>query len=196
MILVIDNYDSFTYNLVHLVAKYYQPIKVVYSDQITLAQIEQMAPKGIVLSPGPGHPKEAKICLDVMEYFKGEIPLLGVCLGMQALALFYGSQIIRASPCMHGKFSWIDHSKTSLFKDLEAPLRVGRYHSLKVDEKSVSKELEVLAKTEEGVIMAIKHRAHPLYGLQFHPESILTFNGDKIMKNFLEETQLLKKQDS
>jgi anthranilate synthase/aminodeoxychorismate synthase-like glutamine amidotransferase len=185
VILLIDNYDSFVHNL----ARYFQRLgaetRVVRNDAINIASIRDLKPQAIVLSPGPCTPAEAGCSLEVVREFAGSIPLLGVCLGHQAIGAAIGGQIIRAKQPMHGRTSVIKHSGAGLFENLPVPLTVGRYHSLVIDPQSLPSELEVTATTKDGTIMAIAHRTQPLYGVQFHPESILTEGGYQLLANFL-----------
>lgn len=184
MILLIDNYDSFTYNLVQLLGSVTPKIKVVRNDDCTLEDIEKMAPKAIVLSPGPGKPSEAGICEEVVKTFGKTIPILGVCLGHQAICECYGGKIGYAKKVMHGKQSRVEIAQESpLFEGLEKEILVARYHSLAVAE--VPEELKVVAKTADGEVMAVEHKEYPVFGVQFHPESILTPQGGAIVRNFL-----------
>ena len=185
MILLIDNYDSFTYNLYQAIAPFCE-VKVVRNDQITLREIEAMKPDGIVLSPGPGRPEEAGICVEAIRRFGPAIPILGVCLGHQAIGLVYGGNVLRSGEILHGKESFVFHNRKGLFKGMPLPFKAGRYHSLVVERDSLPYELEITAETPEGLIMAVAHRTHPVYGVQFHPESILTPEGIVLLKNFLE----------
>ena len=189
MILVIDNYDSFTYNLVHYFGELGADLKVFRNDEITIADIEKMKPDQIVISPGPGRPEEAGISVEVITKLAGKYPILGVCLGHQAIGYAYGGKIIRAKHLMHGKTSQIKHDDRGIFKDLENPFEATRYHSLVIDEKTIPDCLEVTAKSEDGEIMGIRHQTLPLWGVQFHPESILTKSGKKLLKNFLNLTK-------
>lgn len=184
MLLIIDNYDSFTYNLYQAFAALGAEVKVVKNDQITLEEIEQMHPEGIILSPGPGRPEEAGITLDVIKAFKGKIPILGVCLGHQAIGIAFGAHVNRARDMIHGKESLIFHSRKNLFKGLHLPFKAGRYHSLCVEK--LPKELIIDAESPEGLVMAMHHENYPIFGVQFHPESILTPEGKGILENFLE----------
>lgn len=186
MILMIDNYDSFTYNLVQYLGEMGEDLKVVRNDKITVAGIRQLKPKAIVISPGPGTPQDAGITCEVVRELKGEIPILGVCLGHQAIGHVFGGKIIRAKNLMHGKTSLIYHNKTYIFKGLPSPFEATRYHSLLVELKTFPKELEILAQTKQKEIMGLRHRKYPIFGVQFHPESIMTLEGKKILKNFLE----------
>jgi len=187
MILIIDNYDSFTYNLVQYIGEMQPDIEVYRNDKITLDEIEQMAPERIVISPGPGTPLDAGISNEVIERFAPKMPLLGVCLGHQCIAHVYGGKVVRADRLMHGKTSMIHHTGAAeLFDGVETPFEATRYHSLIVERDSLPSVLEIIARTDENEIMAIKHREFPLWGVQFHPESILTEVGKRILRNFLE----------
>ncbi|MGB7978374.1 MAG: aminodeoxychorismate/anthranilate synthase component II [Chlamydiales bacterium] len=183
MLLIIDNYDSFTYNLYQAFAELESDVRVVKNDQITLAEIEELHPKGIVLSPGPGRPEDAGITVAVIEKFKGKIPIFGVCLGHQAIGLAFGATVRRAPEVLHGKDSLIFHSRKDLFKGMPLPFKAGRYHSLLVE--NLPEELVADAETPEGLVMGMHHRDYPIFGVQFHPESILTPEGKKLMQNFL-----------
>lgn len=189
MILVIDNYDSFTYNLVHLLAEFAE-VKVYRNDCLTLSDIELMSPEKIVISPGPGTPSEAGISLALIKKFQDSIPILGVCLGHQCLAQAFGSKIVRAAKVVHGKVSLIKKLPGSeeIFAGLGTEFQATRYHSLLVEKASLSEKLQILAESEQGEIMALKHCNYPLYGVQFHPESILTKAGHQIIENFLNIT--------
>lgn len=183
MLLVLDNYDSFTYNLVQALAELGAEVKVVKNDQISVEEIENMGPKGIVLSPGPGRPEEAGICLEVIEKFRGRVPILGVCLGHQAIGLVFGAKVRRAREILHGKESPIFHQGSGLFAGMSQPFMAGRYHSLVVEE--VPEALIVNARSGDGAVMAMHHVVEPIYGVQFHPESILTPEGKSLLRNFL-----------
>jgi anthranilate synthase/aminodeoxychorismate synthase-like glutamine amidotransferase len=185
MILVIDNYDSFTYNLVQYLGELGQEPAAYRNDAITLEQIEDMSPSHIIISPGPCTPLEAGISNDVIRYFRGRIPILGVCLGHQCIGYVYGGLIKRAALPMHGKESLIYHDGETVFRGLPSPLVGGRYHSLVIDTESVPAELEVSAKTGDGVIMGVRNRRDAIEGVQFHPESIMTPTGHNILSNFL-----------
>jgi len=186
MILIIDNYDSFTYNLVQYIGEIQPDIDVYRNDKITLDEIEELAPERIVISPGPCTPLEAGISNEVIERFGPKIPLLGVCLGHQCIGHTYGGKVIRADRLMHGKTSTIHHTGAELFAGVETPFEATRYHSLIVERDSLPEALEIIARTDENEIMAIKHREFPVWGVQFHPESILTKPGKRILGNFLE----------
>jgi anthranilate synthase component 2 len=186
MVLLIDNYDSFSYNLYQLVGSINPDIQVVRNDEITLEEIEKMKPDHIILSPGPGRPSDAGICEEAAKYFAGKIPVLGVCLGHQAICETYGAVISYAKQLMHGKQSVIDIDNTdTIFRNLPEKTKGARYHSLAAVEDSMPEELKIIARTEDGEIMAVRHRDHDVYGLQFHPESILTPDGKIILENFL-----------
>jgi len=187
MILLIDNYDSFTYNLYQYIGEIYEDIKVFRNDKISLDEIERLKPEGIILSPGPGIPENAGICIEVVKKFGGKIPILGICLGHQAIGCAYGGKVVRANNIMHGKTSEISIVENKLFKNLEKSIKVMRYHSLIIEKSTLPEELVVTAESlDDSEIMAVKHRKYEVYGLQFHPESILTEQGKQIIKNFLE----------
>ncbi len=184
-VLMIDNYDSFTYNLVQYLAELGADVEVRRNDAITLAEIAERRPRAIVISPGPCTPKEAGISVPLIERFAGEIPILGVCLGHQAVGAALGGVIVRASRIMHGKTSPIHHDGRGVFRDLADPFDATRYHSLVIDPATLPAELEVSAWTDEGEIMGVRHRHVALEGVQFHPESILTVEGKRLLGNFL-----------
>ncbi len=185
MILVIDNYDSFTYNLVQYLGEMGAELKVARNDRITLEEIGKMSPERIVISPGPGIPEDAGLSIDIIRSFAFRIPILGVCLGHQAVGAAYGGRVIRAPLLMHGKTSLIYHDGKSIYRDLADPFEATRYHSLVLEEESLPSFLQVTAKTSDGVIMGVRHLEYPLEGIQFHPESILTEEGKKLLSNFL-----------
>jgi anthranilate synthase/aminodeoxychorismate synthase-like glutamine amidotransferase len=187
MILLIDNYDSFTYNIYQLVAQTGYPVQVVRNDQITLSEIEALNPSHLILSPGPGRPEDAGICVEAIKHFASDIPILGICLGHQAIAIAFGGQVVSAERIMHGKNSFIFHSRKNLFKGMPLPFKAGRYHSLTIERSTFPDMLQIEAETENGVIMAIKHKTYPCFGLQFHPESILTPEGKHLIDQFLLE---------
>jgi len=184
-LLVIDNYDSFTYNLVHFLGELGAELTVFRNDKITLDEIEKMAPDGIVLSPGPCTPNEAGICLSLIERFKDKTPILGVCLGHQAIGQAMGGEVIRAPELMHGKTSRINHTGKGLFRGLNSGFEATRYHSLTVKRETLPPVLEITATTDDGVIMGLQHKSLPLHGVQFHPESIASENGHALLQNFL-----------
>ncbi len=191
MILVIDNYDSFTYNLVQYLGELGAELLVKRNDEISIDEIRGLAPTAIVLSPGPKTPADAGITIPVIKEFGATIPLLGVCLGHQAIGEAYGGRVVRATRLMHGKTSDITHSAEGIFKDLPNPLRVMRYHSLIIERDTFPAELEVIASgiDDPTEIHAVRHRKHPVWGVQFHPESVLTQHGKTLLKNFLELAQ-------
>lgn len=184
---MLDNYDSFTYNLVQYFGELKADIKVFRNDVLTVAQVENMRPEKIVISPGPGRPQDAGISVEIIKKLGGKIPILGVCLGHQAIGYAYGGDIIHAHTLMHGKTSKISHDNLEIFKGLTNPFEATRYHSLVIDPKTLPRELEVTATTADSdkEIMAVRHKTFPLWGVQFHPESILTKEGMNILRNFL-----------
>ncbi len=184
MLLLIDNYDSFTYNLVHFLGELGAASEVVRNDKLTASEALAKNPKAIVLSPGPCTPNEAGICLDLVREAAGQVPILGVCLGHQAIGQAYGGTIIRETP-MHGKLSKITHHDTGIFKGLPNPIQVTRYHSLIVERKSLPDCLEITATTSDGIIMGLSHKTQPVHGVQFHPESIASEAGHALLANFL-----------
>ncbi len=185
MILVIDNYDSFTYNIVQELGELGADLTVYRNDKITVDEIRALAPRRIVISPGPGYPKDAGVSLEVIRQLGGEIPLLGVCLGHQAIGEAYGGRVIHAPELMHGKTSMIYHEGDAILADIPNPFEATRYHSLIVEEASLPECLMVTARTASGEIMALRHRTYPVIGLQFHPESILTRQGMRMLGNFM-----------
>jgi anthranilate synthase/aminodeoxychorismate synthase-like glutamine amidotransferase len=186
MILMIDNYDSFTYNLVQYLGQLGEEVTVRRNDEITLADIEAMHPEAIFLSPGPGSPDQAGITLEVIRAFHKRVPLMGVCLGHQAIGQAFGGRVVRAVRIMHGKTSPILNDGRTIFRGLPNPFPAGRYHSLLVEREGLPGCLEVSAETAEGEVMGLRHRAYPVEGIQFHPESILTPGGKRIIRNFLQ----------
>ena len=187
MVLVIDNYDSFTYNLVQYLGELGAVLRVRRNDQVTIDEIRAMAPEQIVISPGPGRPEDAGITCDVIRCFGPATPILGVCLGHQAIGVVYGGTVCRAQAPMHGKTSTVVHDGKGVFSGLQAPFQAGRYHSLVIANDRVPGELEVAARTkEDDTIMAVRHRSYPVHGVQFHPESVLTDEGRRLLRNFLE----------
>lgn len=198
MILLIDNYDSFSYNLYQLIGQIDDDIKVFRNDKITLDEISKLNPSMILLSPGPGRPEDAGLCIDIVKEFYDKIPILGVCLGHQSICMAFGGVISYASELMHGKSSIISLSDDLIFKGLDKEITVGRYHSLSLNDETLPKELKLIARSDDGEIMAVKHEKFNVYGLQFHPESILTPDGLSILTNFSElireEVQWLKIQ--
>ena len=185
MILMIDNYDSFTYNLVQYLSELGEELVVYRNDKIRLKDIEGLRPSRIVISPGPGRPREAGISINVIKRFSGRIPILGVCLGHQCIAEAFGGKVVPARKLMHGKTSMIYHAKRGIFKGIANPFEATRYHSLIVQKKSLPSSLQVTAWTKDKEIMALKHRRLQVWGVQFHPESILTKDGKKLLRNFI-----------
>jgi anthranilate synthase/aminodeoxychorismate synthase-like glutamine amidotransferase len=187
MVLVIDNYDSFTYNLVQYLGELGAEIRVRRNNEVTTGEIEAMSPEQILISPGPGRPEQAGVTVEVIRRFGPAIPILGVCLGHQAIGLVYGGTVRRATTPMHGKTSTVVHDGKGLFNGMTAPFQAGRYHSLVIAADDVPEELEVSARTkEDGTIMGVRHRSYPVHGVQFHPESVLTEEGRRILRNFLD----------
>jgi len=185
MLLMIDNYDSFTYNIVQYFGELGEEVRTVRNDEITLEQIAAINPDRICISPGPKAPKDAGISLDILREFKGKLPILGVCLGHQAIGEAFGGKVIRAKQVMHGKTSTIAHTGDGVFKDLPSPFTVIRYHSLAIERASLPACLEVTAWTDDGEIMGVRHKDYDIEGVQFHPESILSEHGHALFKNFL-----------
>ena len=186
MLLMIDNYDSFTYNIVQYFGELGVEVKTFRNDEITLEQVATLKPERICLSPGPCTPNEAGICIDLLKEFSGKLPILGVCLGHQAIGAAFGGKVVRAREVMHGKTSLIAHTGVGVFKGLPSPYTVTRYHSLAIERASLPDCLEVTAWTDDGEIMAVRHKEFELEGVQFHPESILSEHGHALLKNFLE----------
>ena len=189
MLLLIDNYDSFTYNLFHFLGELGAEVRVERNDALTVDQVLALEPQGIVLSPGPCTPNEAGICLELIEKADGHVPILGVCLGHQAIGQAYGGKIVRAPTPMHGKLSKMHHTGKSVFRGLNNDFHATRYHSLTIAPDSMPKTLEVTATSEDGVIQGVMHKSHPVHGVQFHPESIASENGHALLANFLALTQ-------
>ena len=187
MILLIDNYDSFVYNLYQFLAVEDPDVRLVRNDRITPEEALSMEPDAIVISPGPGRPSDAGVCIELIRQLKGRIPILGVCLGHQAIGEAFGATVTHASRLMHGKTSLLtDVAGDIIFKGIKKPVQVARYHSLSVQESTLPQELEVTARSDDGEIMAMRHREYPIYGLQFHPESVMTPEGSAMIRNFLE----------
>ncbi len=185
LVLVIDNYDSFTFNLVQQLAKFSANYLVIKNDELKLEQIKNISPQKILISPGPGRPENSKLSLNVIQEFYKQIPILGVCLGHQAIGYVFGAKIIRARKIMHGKTSIIEHDSKTIFQNLPSQFQVTRYHSLVIDEKTLSTDFEISARSDDNEIMGIRHKFFPLEGVQFHPESILTEYGNQIIYNWL-----------
>ena len=188
MYVLIDNYDSFTYNLVHFLGELGAEVAVFRNDSITPENILRLSPSGIILSPGPCDPSKAGICLETIKMAAGTIPILGVCLGHQSIGQAFGAKIVRAPTLMHGKLSKIFHDEIEIFSGLKRPFVATRYHSLMVSEEGLPSVLRVTARTEDGVIMGVKHEHYPIFGVQFHPESIASEHGHDLLKNFLQIT--------
>jgi len=186
MIIIIDNYDSFTYNLYQGIAEYYPDVRVFRNDKITVDQVRALNPKGIILSPGPGRPESAGICIELIQKLSASFTILGVCLGHQAIAAAFGGKIIQANEIVHGKSGFIFHHRNHLFSNMSLPFKAGRYHSLIVEKETLPELLHIEAENEDGLIMAIKHKQYPCYGIQFHPESILTPEGKHLLMNFID----------
>jgi anthranilate synthase/aminodeoxychorismate synthase-like glutamine amidotransferase len=190
MIVLIDNYDSFTWNLWHFLSDLGADVKTIRNDALGVDDIMAMQPSGIVLSPGPATPDKAGICMDVIRHASGQIPILGVCLGHQAIGAAFSGQITRIDPPVHGKLSFVTHTGQSIFSGCDDRFAVSRYHSLIVDATSLPDCLDVIASTDAGIIMGLQHKTHPTFGVQFHPESIASENGYRILANFLQKTGL------
>ena len=192
MLLMIDNYDSFVYNLVRYFEELDEEIIVYRNDKITIEEIKKLDISGIVISPGPKNPKKAGISLEILEEFKGVMPILGICLGHQCIGHYFKGNIIKGEKPIHGKISYIKHNGEGLFKNIQTPLRVTRYHSLVIDRESIPPCLEITSETEDKVIMGVKHKEYPIYGVQFHPEAEMTEEGHDILHNFI---NIVKKYD-
>ena len=185
MLIIIDNYDSFTYNLYQIIAQKTPDVVVIRNDKITVAEVIAMNPLGIILSPGPGRPETAGICIDLIQALPTSLPLLGVCLGLQAIVCAFGGQVIPAPELVHGKSALIFHQRKGIYQGLALPFTAGRYHSLVADRASMPLSLQIESETSNGVIMGIAHRHLPIFGVQFHPESILTPHGAQLVQNFM-----------
>ena len=186
MVFVLDNYDSFTYNLVQYMGELGAEMTIRRNDELSVDEVEALAPERILLSPGPCTPQEAGISIDLIQRFAGKVPILGVCLGHQAIGAAFGGDVIRAPKLMHGKTSEVEHDGKTIFTGIASPMTCTRYHSLIVSEKNLSPDLEISARTADGTIMGLRHRKYPVEGVQFHPESVLTDDGKQLIKNFLE----------
>ena len=186
MIVIIDNYDSFTYNLVHAMGGQGEELKVFRNDEITVEQVMALKPDGIVLSPGPCTPKEAGICVELIRKCSGKLPILGVCLGHQCIGAAFGGVVSNAARIMHGKTSMVSYENSELYRGMKRPFPAGRYHSLAIMKDSVPPELVVDATSEDGEIMGVHHTHHPTFGVQFHPESVLTPGGRRLLRNFMQ----------
>lgn len=191
MVLLIDNYDSFTYNLVHYFETLGEDMKIVRNDAATAEELFAMSPKAVVISPGPSSPKNAGVCVDFIKKYAGKVPIFGVCLGMQSIGYAFGADIVLARRTMHGKTSMVTHDSTGVFRGMPNPIEVVRYHSLAVAENTLPKCLRVTARAEDGEVMGIRHTDFLVEGVQFHPESIMTFGGKRMLENFLLEAKAL-----
>lgn len=191
MVLLIDNYDSFTYNLVHYFETLGADMKIVRNDAATAEELFAMSPKAVVISPGPSSPKNAGVCVDFIKKYAGKVPIFGVCLGMQSIGYAFGADIVLARRTMHGKTSMVTHDSTGVFRGMPNPIEVVRYHSLAVAENTLPKCLRVTARAEDGEVMGIRHTDFLVEGVQFHPESIMTFGGKRMLENFLLEAKVL-----
>jgi anthranilate synthase component 2 len=185
MVFVLDNYDSFTFNLVQYMGELGADVVVRRNDELTPEEVEALAPDRILLSPGPCTPQEAGISIDLIRHMAGKVPILGVCLGHQAIGAAFGGKIVRAPKLMHGKTSQVEHDGKTIFAGLDTPMTCTRYHSLIVQEKGLPRDLEISARTADGTIMGLRHRSLPIEGVQFHPESVLTSDGKRLIENFL-----------
>lgn len=191
MVLLIDNYDSFTYNLVHYFETLGADMKIVRNDAAASEELFAMSPKAVVISPGPSSPKNAGVCVDFIKKYAGKVPIFGVCLGMQSIGYAFGADIVLARRTMHGKTSMVTHDSTGVFRGMPNPIEVVRYHSLAVAENTLPKCLRVTARAEDGEVMGIRHTDFLVEGVQFHPESIMTFGGKRMLENFLLEAKAL-----
>lgn len=194
MFLMIDNYDSFVYNLIRYFEELNEEVIIYRNDKITLSEIEEMDLEGIIISPGPKSPKESGLSLEVINRFKGQIPILGICLGHQCIGYYFGGEIIKGNEPIHGKVSYITHNNNEIFKNIKNPLKVTRYHSLVINDENIPRVLEVSSRSEDGVIMGVKHKEYHIYGLQFHPEAEMTEEGHKLLKNFIDISKSYKEE--
>lgn len=185
MIILIDNYDSFTYNLYQYLIEFEDDVRIYRNDKIDIKDIERLNPEKIVISPGPGKPEEAGNTLSIIKEFKGKIPILGICLGHQSIGEVFGGKVVKAREIVHGKTAVVNTKPNLLFKGLPNSFKVMRYHSLIIDRETLSSDFDIIAETEDGIIMGIAHKSYPVYGLQFHPESILTEYGKEMIENFV-----------
>lgn len=192
MLLMIDNYDSFVFNLVRYIEELGEKVLVYRNDKISIDEIKNLEIDGIIISPGPKSPKEAGISLDIIHNFKGRKPILGICLGHQCIGYYFKSKIVKGNEPVHGKISYINHTNKDLFEGVNNPLRVTRYHSLIIDKENISEDLEVTSYTKDDVIMGVRHKKYPIFGVQFHPEAEMTEDGHKLLKNFIDITKKFK----
>ena len=196
MLLMIDNYDSFVYNLVRYFEELGEEIIIYRNDKITIKDIESMNIDGIIISPGPKSPKEAGLSLDIIDKFKGKLPILGICLGHQCIGHYFNAVVKKGNEPVHGKMFNITHNNKGIFEEVKNPLRVTRYHSLIVDKENFPDSLEIISETEDNIIMGIKHKEYPIYGVQFHPEAEMTEEGHKILNNFIKITKEFSKKSN
>lgn len=192
MLLMLDNYDSFVFNLVRYIEELGEEVLIYRNDKITIEEIETFKIDGIIISPGPKSPKEAGLSLEIINRFKDKMPILGICLGHQCIGHYFKGEIIKGGKPVHGKISFVKHNNKGIFKNVKNPLRVTRYHSLIVNNENLPEEIEITCETEDGVIMGIKHKYYNIYGVQFHPEAEMTEEGHKILNNFIEITKSFK----
>jgi para-aminobenzoate synthetase component II len=185
MLLMIDNYDSFVFNLVRYIEELGEEVLIYRNDKISIEEIKKLNIDGIIISPGPKSPKEAGISLDILHNFKGIKPILGICLGHQCIGYYFNNKVIKGREPVHGKISYINHNDKDLFKGVKNPLRVTRYHSLIIDKESLNNDIEVTSYTDDNIIMGIRHKTYPIFGVQFHPEAEMTEEGHKILENFI-----------
>lgn len=196
MLLMIDNYDSFVFNLVRYVNEIGEKIIIYRNDEITIEDIKKLDIDGIIISPGPKAPKDAGISLEIIHNFKGIKPILGICLGHQTIGHYFGGNIVKGKEPVHGKISYVEHNNKDLFYNIKNPLRVTRYHSLIIDKESLGQDLEITSCLDDGVIMGIKHKNYPIFGVQFHPEAEMTEEGHKILRNFINITKEFKEKNT
>lgn len=192
MLLMLDNYDSFVFNLVRYIEELGEEILIYRNDKITIEEIEKLKVEGIIISPGPKSPKEAGLSLEIIDKFKGKIPILGICLGHQCIGHYFKGEIVKGIEPVHGKMSYVNHNNKGIFENVKNPLRVTRYHSLIVNNDNAPEEIEITCETADNVIMGIKHKKYEIYGLQFHPEAEMTEEGHKILNNFIRITKIFK----
>lgn len=196
MLLMIDNYDSFVFNLVRYINEIGEEVIIYRNDEITIEEIKKLDIDGIIISPGPKSPKEAGISLDIIHSFKGVKPILGICLGHQAIGYYFGGDIIKGKEPVHGKMSYINHNNKDLFYNIKNPLRVTRYHSLIINKESIGEDLEITSYLDNEIIMGIKHKIYPIFGVQFHPEAEMTEEGHEILRNFIKITKDFKEKNT